>query len=149
MTETPSPITARCPNCQARPGEPCTQPTDTGRRNVSWFHMARESAVGKPPSLPPWLRALVDQRLAAVRNTLGNRWSIGQPPVIMTPATEPREGATEEEFNRWDRTCDSCGTYVPPPGKFFTGHHATEWKKFQIIVSFGVCEDCKRRDEQR
>lgn len=31
-----------CPNCQARPGEPCTQPTDTGRVAVPWFHLSRE-----------------------------------------------------------------------------------------------------------
>lgn len=31
-----------CPACYARPGEPCTTPTDTGRRNVGWFHYARE-----------------------------------------------------------------------------------------------------------
>ncbi|QKY79991.1 hypothetical protein PQD13_gp79 [Gordonia phage Clawz] len=30
-----------CPNCNAQPGHPCTQPTDTGRRNVTWFHNAR------------------------------------------------------------------------------------------------------------
>jgi hypothetical protein len=31
-----------CPNCHARPGEPCTQPTESGRRNVPWFHLSRE-----------------------------------------------------------------------------------------------------------
>jgi hypothetical protein len=33
-----------CPVCQARPGHPCTQPTDTGRRNVGWVHKTREFA---------------------------------------------------------------------------------------------------------
>lgn len=30
-----------CPNCNAQPGQPCTQPTETGRRNVQWIHYAR------------------------------------------------------------------------------------------------------------
>ena len=34
-----------CPNCQAKPGERCTQPTDTGRRPVDWVHAARHDAA--------------------------------------------------------------------------------------------------------
>lgn len=33
-----------CPNCNAMPGEPCTQPTNESRRAVRWFHFAREDA---------------------------------------------------------------------------------------------------------
>lgn len=39
--------TVVCPNCNAQPDRPCTQPTDTGRTNVSWVHLARESAYMK------------------------------------------------------------------------------------------------------
>lgn len=35
-----------CPNCQAPQGVSCTRPTITGRRDVSWFHTAREDAAG-------------------------------------------------------------------------------------------------------
>lgn len=35
------PIDVECPACLAKPLHPCTQPTDTGRRAVSWFHLAR------------------------------------------------------------------------------------------------------------
>lgn len=31
-----------CPACNAKPGEPCTAPTNTSRRAVTWFHTARE-----------------------------------------------------------------------------------------------------------
>jgi hypothetical protein len=44
MTEKPAPVgplAYTCPNCQAKPGERCTQPTDTSRKPVSWFHSAR------------------------------------------------------------------------------------------------------------
>lgn len=34
-----------CPNCNAQPGYPCTQPTDDARTPVSWFHLAREGAA--------------------------------------------------------------------------------------------------------
>ncbi|UVK61396.1 hypothetical protein SEA_GINGERBUG_62 [Microbacterium phage Gingerbug] len=34
-----------CPNCQARPGYPCTQPTNTGRREVKRHHRARVIAA--------------------------------------------------------------------------------------------------------
>lgn len=39
--------TVTCPNCQAPPGTPCTQPTDTGRRSVAWVHLARQSAFSE------------------------------------------------------------------------------------------------------
>lgn len=31
-----------CPVCQAKPMEPCTVATNTGRRPVRWFHLDRE-----------------------------------------------------------------------------------------------------------
>lgn len=37
----PSEVT--CPACQAPIGEPCTAPTNTGRRVVKWWHEAREA----------------------------------------------------------------------------------------------------------
>ncbi|WNM68805.1 hypothetical protein SEA_SOOS_75 [Gordonia phage Soos] len=41
MTEKTDVASVVCPNCNAQPTKPCTQPTDTGRKNVSWFHHAR------------------------------------------------------------------------------------------------------------
>lgn len=40
-----NPRVVACPNCNAKPGEPCSQPTDTGRRDVNWYHSAREGAA--------------------------------------------------------------------------------------------------------
>lgn len=31
-----------CEVCQAKPGEPCTTPTATSRRDVTYFHYRRE-----------------------------------------------------------------------------------------------------------
>lgn len=36
-----------CPACQAKPGQPCTRPTDTGRVAVNWFHLRREDEANK------------------------------------------------------------------------------------------------------
>lgn len=38
-------IRRSCPVCQAKPFEPCTIPTNTGREPVRWFHLARESDI--------------------------------------------------------------------------------------------------------
>ena len=37
-----SPMVRSCPTCNAQPGYRCTVPTDTGRRNVDWYHFKRE-----------------------------------------------------------------------------------------------------------
>lgn len=31
----------QCPNCNALPGDPCTQPTENARKPVPWYHSAR------------------------------------------------------------------------------------------------------------
>lgn len=47
-------IDIACPNCQALPGEPCTRATDTTRRPIKWFHLARADAAAEiePPRAP-------------------------------------------------------------------------------------------------
>lgn len=35
------PLDIQCPACLAKAGHPCTQPTDTGRRDVAWIHLSR------------------------------------------------------------------------------------------------------------
>lgn len=36
-----SPIEVTCPNCQSKPGHVCTQPTETGRTPVKFYHDSR------------------------------------------------------------------------------------------------------------
>lgn len=40
-----SPHDIECPTCGAKAGEPCTTPTDTARREVTWFHSYRTDAA--------------------------------------------------------------------------------------------------------
>ena len=45
-----SPQNVVCPNCNAQPGEPCTQPDNFGRHPVKSFHYARvEKSQGAEP----------------------------------------------------------------------------------------------------
>ena len=39
-----APLDVVCPVCQSRTGQACTQPTDTSRRQVLWYHAARSDA---------------------------------------------------------------------------------------------------------
>jgi len=43
-----TPLEVACPACNARPGRPCTAPTDAARRPVTWFHFARADAARHP-----------------------------------------------------------------------------------------------------
>lgn len=40
-------IDVTCPNCQARPGEPCTQPSNTKRIPVTWMHLSRHELANR------------------------------------------------------------------------------------------------------
>lgn len=67
-----------CPNCQAQANQACTQPTETGRRQVLWYHDARLDAAEEfqearrehelidSPSVPesekPAMRAEIEER---------------------------------------------------------------------------------------
>ena len=39
------PLTVKCPNCQSKPGEKCTQPTVAGRQYIRRIHLARIDLV--------------------------------------------------------------------------------------------------------
>jgi hypothetical protein len=36
-----------CPACNAQPRKPCTQPTNTGRVAVRWYHLSRVEALAE------------------------------------------------------------------------------------------------------
>jgi len=75
---------------------------------------------------------------------------VGEAGVIFTYLTEPSENATDEETARFERTCDRCGTYVPPEPEgedeskapFFTGQPTFDVNGVQVIILFGVCARC-------
>ena len=46
------PQLVECPACFSHPGERCTVPTDTGRRQVSWTHYSRQSRAAVQSTVP-------------------------------------------------------------------------------------------------
>lgn len=96
---------------------------------------------------PPWLQAKVDQRIAFMRDKLGDLgWQLikRQTALLMTPLTEPDEGASELEFARWEHTCDNCGAYVPRT--MWSGSVERMVDGVRVIISFGACPGCAGKE---
>ncbi len=99
---------------------------------------------------PTWLVEKIDARLAFMveHGALDIARESGAR-VIMAFLDEGSEHMTEEERERWERTCDNCGKYVPPEPErdnyteFYTGHMARTVEGIQILMAFGVCGTCK------
>jgi hypothetical protein len=99
---------------------------------------------------PPWLVAKVDQRLELMiqHGALAIARESGAP-MIMTFLDEGSPGMSEEERERWERTCDRCGEYIPDDGEFYTGHMNRTIEGIQIFMAFGVCGSCKAEHHQK
>jgi hypothetical protein len=94
---------------------------------------------------PPWLVAKVDQRITLmVESGAINMARESGSLLIMSFLDEGDEHMTEEERERWERTCDNCGKYVPDLGEFYTGHCVRTVEDVQIILAFGICGTCKK-----
>lgn len=99
---------------------------------------------------PPWLIAKADQRIAFMKDQLGEigmalmrKQSHG---FIMTPLTEPAEDATPMEMKRWEHSCDNCGTYCPDT--MWTGAVQRELSfGIRVTITFGACPRCAGKEE--
>jgi len=99
---------------------------------------------------PPWLAAKTDQKVAfmAEHGALDLARENGSM-FIMSLLDEGEEEMTDEERERWERSCDNCGKYVPPEPEranytaFYTGYTARTVDGVQIMLAFGVCGTCK------
>lgn len=92
---------------------------------------------------PPWVTAMVDQRLAQMREAVGGSlavFALTGASVVMTMLTEPPEDATRKQINRWERACDRCGVYCP--GSFYTGAIQREVEGIQFAIAYGACPLC-------
>lgn len=49
-----------CPNCNAQPHQPCTQPTDSTRTPVTWFHESRIALAREPRDDSPGITHNLD-----------------------------------------------------------------------------------------
>ncbi len=50
--KTSNPLDRECSVCLSPAGEPCTQPTDRGRRTVAWYHLDREFGIQSSEVFP-------------------------------------------------------------------------------------------------
>lgn len=106
---------------------------------------------------PPWLSAMVDQRLAMMKDVFTNHGLIPEAmvalmigakyTVMMTPLTEPPEGASRKQQERWERSCDRCKRFVPKGRKFFTGYCNREAFGTTVTFMYGACPDCAGKKE--
>jgi hypothetical protein len=91
---------------------------------------------------PAWLLAKVDQRLALMREKLGDEGItlLGLADVVITPLTEPPENATQQQIATWDKSCDNCGRLCPT--RLVTGQVVRMLDKIQVTFFFGACPRC-------
>lgn len=96
----------------------------------------------------PWLQGKADQVLARMREEIGKagltpKQALSDYNLVMMPLAEPREGASREEIERFEYTCDNCGAYCPPPFvRFTTGVLAQEIDGVRVLLSWGACVKC-------
>jgi hypothetical protein len=89
---------------------------------------------------PPWLTAKVDQRLALMAQMMGPSLDLTPDDfLLLTPLTEPKEGASPEEMVAWDHMCDNCSRVTP---LLQTGHIQLKFHGKNVIITFGCCPDC-------
>lgn len=94
--------------------------------------------TGEPPA---WLISLVDQRMALVEESVGKMPPASLPTIVMTPLCEQ---PSIIDFDRWNRSCDCCGTYCPPADHFYGGHITRTLRNgIPVNMTFGVCQSCK------
>jgi hypothetical protein len=90
---------------------------------------------------PAWVTALADQRVAeiAARTTPA---LLATYAVVLSPLVDMPDGA---DVDRWERTCDNCGTFVPEGPTFNAGMVQREAHGKQVILSYGACDPCLGR----
>jgi hypothetical protein len=99
---------------------------------------------------PPWLTAKIDRRLAEIRARGAFEVAAETQPIIMTFLDEGHPDMTDEDRQRWERTCDNCGRYCEPHGEmtFYTGHALRVVDGRQVLMAYGVCDECKLLSEK-
>lgn len=103
------------------------------------------------PPEPAWLTAKIDQRIQLMRDSGAFEIASESQPLIFSFLDEGDHEMTPEEFRVWERTCDNCGRYCPPTGDmaFYTGHAGREIEGRQVILAYGVCDDCRPANHER
>lgn len=88
---------------------------------------------------PPWLDAMVDQRMAMLAEMVSEE-EAAVFDIITFQLTDP---PSPEGAERWEETCDGCSTYVP--GELYNAVVIRRHGGTLVHVMFGVCNDCREK----
>jgi hypothetical protein len=103
-------IEVKCSVCQVPPGAPCTAPTSTGRRPVTWFHAERTRDALQKVRLSPSPRYLAKQRLMRLgwlRDTIAHETvkHLDSGNIPRVEILDARFNAVEDEMMRvWEES---------------------------------------------
>jgi len=94
---------------------------------------------------PSWLLPMVKARVNFMLAEMGGALPDGYP-IILTTLTEPVEGTSQADRERWERTCDHCGRFCGDGEDFYTGSMGLEamtgTRVQRVEVTFGMCPEC-------
>lgn len=97
---------------------------------------------------PAWLTDKVNQLIERMKaeGASAEIFEAAGLPMVMTFLTEPEEGASPIDFERWEMTCDNCG-------KVSNQLHPGTIRRIafgvRLEITFGVCPECaKTFDEE-
>lgn len=99
-------------------------------------------------NIPPHLIAEGDQVVARILDALPK---IAPPQDLIIMGTFTPCPDDPELADRWERTCDSCRTYVPDDQPFYTGQMSRQPElertaegdgQVTIILTLGFCQSC-------
>jgi len=96
--------------------------------------------------LLPNITAKIDQRLAMLKQLSGWPFAVD---VIMCQLTDPPNLCTQEEYAKWDRSCDSCDTFVPLGTNFNGLAYSTTKDGKWITICYSLCDDCFTRAQAK
>jgi hypothetical protein len=89
------------------------------------------------------LQRKADEKISAMLEAMDPNLRVDAP-FIMMLLTEPEgEDIDQETLDRYDRTCDLCGTYCPDNELFYTGSIERQIPGATVMVTFGVCKSCR------
>lgn len=88
---------------------------------------------------PAWLIAAADQRLALLKEAHATGM-LPKTDIILMMLTEPADGATPAEQEKWDSSCDNCNE--SPEDGLYTGSFEIDFKGIMVIINFGTCKNC-------
>lgn len=83
-----------------------------------------------------WLRTALLKRLALIDDLAPD---VPEGTTVVLKLVESRAG------ERSDRTCDRCGTYVPPGGTYGV-ESISPPHRWDVLVIVGLCRSCGRRE---